>query len=119
VSARKRRPAPPAGAPVTLADVPRPNGCALRLTRETVAGRDVVRLIHLSTTGTVVAAFVVELGELQAVADALREAAPPLPRNGFDDFMDEVAAEHAEYEAAERARKLAVGERLLDPEWQS
>ncbi|HEX7602274.1 MAG TPA: hypothetical protein VF316_11740, partial [Polyangiaceae bacterium] len=64
----------------------------------------------------VVHAFVLELDELRAVGEALSEAAPPPPRNGFDDFMDEVAAEHAEYEAAERARKLAVDERLLDPE---
>ncbi|HEX7604184.1 MAG TPA: hypothetical protein VF316_21345 [Polyangiaceae bacterium] len=102
-----------------LAELQRPNGTALRITREMVAGRDVVRLIHASTTGVTVHSFILELPELQAVTDALREAAPPRPPNGFDELMDELAVEHAGYEAAERARKLAVDERLLDPEWQS
>jgi hypothetical protein len=66
--------APPPAAPVTLFEAPRQGGTALRITRETVAGRHIVKLAHLTAAGIAVHGFVIEMSEVAAVADALRRA---------------------------------------------
>lgn len=61
---------------LVLAETRRPSGGRLRVTREEIARRDVVKLAHLSESGATVHAFIIEPGELPAVVSALMKAAP-------------------------------------------
>jgi hypothetical protein len=56
-----------------LVERPRPGGGVLRVVLEQVADREVVRLIHVSQSGGIIHAFVIDPAEAPAVAAALEE----------------------------------------------